>query len=334
MASREEKLKQREKGRGEEKRRGATDNASESSGDGAALTQGERWYLSSAGVWPRCRGSACEHGRTRDIVDGCGCGLPTRRLPHRFLAQSALKSGLTCHAAPAESFLSRCIFAHGVRTYSPRTGTMGMGQPTWYEDGTVQAITKSGVRLKVGGPSLEELAVPSTLPLGFVSPDGRTLYARASAVGMEIFDVPSGAPSGSVAVPKDWRPVALSPDGRTFALWSLDPKATAKLAVMGVDGTDFRPMSASISGRIVGQEAGRPVRWTSDGSALFVAVSTGDDLSAIQRVSVAGGPAVTISANIRGLRAFDISPDERRIAYSIDRPTTDVWLLDLKAALK
>jgi hypothetical protein len=46
-------------------------------------------------------------------------------------------------------------------------------------------------------------------------------------------------------------------------------------------------------------------------------------------------PAVIVIGEApRGHRPFDISPAERRIAYSTAHTTNDVWVLDLKAALK
>lgn len=218
-----------------------------------------------------------------------------------------------------------------LRTYVPRTGTMGSGQPTWHSDGTVQAVTKSGVRLKLGVAALEEVTVPATLPMGFTSPDGRTVYANVPNGGVEAFDVTTGARVATLPVPKGWRAAGLSPNGRTFALILDGP---ANLAVIGVDGNGFRPLTTRIRGRIGGREAGRPVVWTRDGSALLVAVIGDDDRSTIRRVPIDGGPMTTVAAGITGLRSFAVSPDERRIAYSLHRPKTEVWTLDLKASLK
>jgi Tol biopolymer transport system component len=214
-----------------------------------------------------------------------------------------------------------------LRTYAPRTGGMGTGRPTWYFDGTVQAIARSGIRLKVGGTVLEEVTVPATLSMGHVSPDGRTLYADARDAGIEILDVSSGTRTGGIPLPTNWRMAALSSDGRNLALAKFeDNDAPAKLAVVGVDGSGFRELSASINGA-----TRESVIWTRDGTALLVEVYTGKNISAIQRLPITGGQPVTIAANIVGLRSFVISPDERRIAYSTDRPSTDVWMLDLKA---
>ena len=202
--------------------------------------------------------------------------------------------------------------------------TSGTGRPTWHPDGTVQAIGRSGVRLKVG-TALEEV-VTATLPMEYVSPDGRTLYAAARDAGIEMFDASNGSRTGSIALPNTWRPAALSPDGRSFALIGGNTGQPAMLAVIGVDGRGFRQLPSSFSGATPDS-----VRWTRDGTALFVEVDSGNDVSSIQRVPISGGQPVTIATKIVGLRSFDISPDERRIAYSIDRPSTDVWMLDLNA---
>jgi dipeptidyl aminopeptidase/acylaminoacyl peptidase len=221
-----------------------------------------------------------------------------------------------------------------LRTYAPRTGTMGMGQPTWYADGTVQAVNRSGIRLKVGPTDLEEVAVPATLPMGFASPDGRTVYGNTTNSEVPVFDVSTGTRTGSITLPKDWRAGGLSPDGRTFALVNFEAGAAAKLALIGTDGGGFRPIPTSLAGGVAGREAIRSITWSRDGRAMLVAVHTGDDRTSIQRVPVDGGAAITLVQGIVSLRSFAISADERRIAYSTDRPSTDVWTLDLKAALK
>jgi Tol biopolymer transport system component len=244
----------------------------------------------------------------------------------------AYKRRTTNPARPLEMVV-QTLETGELRTYSPRSGVMGAGRPTWYPDGTVQAIARSGVRLKVGGTALEELSVPATLRMGYVSPDGRTLY-DATPDAVEIFDASTGTRTGSFPLPKNWRPAAISPDGRSLALVNLDNESPVRLGVIGVDGSGFRQLSAVANRLMLGEDPRGSVGWTRDGSALVVRVSTAKDVSAIQRVPIAGGQPVTIAANIVGLRSFDISADERRIAYSTDRPTTDVWVLDLKAALK
>jgi Tol biopolymer transport system component len=217
-----------------------------------------------------------------------------------------------------------------MRTYAS-TRTMGTGRPTWYSDGTVQAIRRSGIRLNVAGAAVEEVAVPATLPMGLLSPDGRVLYSVDGGDGVvDIFDVATGTRTGGVSLPSGWRPARLSPDGRFLALAKVaDDRVPNTLAVIGVDGTGFRQMAGSFVGA-----TSYSVLWARDGTALFAEAETSKDVSSIQRVPIDGGKPTTIAANLGELLSFDISPDERRIAYSINVSTTDVWMLDLKGAVK
>jgi Tol biopolymer transport system component len=217
-----------------------------------------------------------------------------------------------------------------LRTYSPVAGAMGDGRPTWYNDGTVQAIWRSGIRLKTAGSALEEVEVPRTLPMGYVSPDGHTLYATGNNGGVDTFDVTSGTRTGSISLPEGWRFAALSPNGQSLALVSFaNDKAPTRLGLIGIDGTGFRQLQTSVLGPGV-----QTVSWTRDSTALLVEVQTRKNVSSIQRVALDGGAPVTIASDLGELLSFAISPDGRRIAYSINRPTTDVWMLELKAASK
>ena len=182
------------------------------------------------------------------------------------------------------------------------------------------------------GVTLEEISA-APLPLGFLSPDGRILYAGTPDGPIDVFDVASGTRSGSIALSKNWRPAGLSPDGRLLALVTRENALASKLAVIGVDGSGLRELSAAVT-PLWGLEGRNAAVWTRDGRALFVAVSTGKDMASIQRVPIDGGTPVTIAANVGEVRSFAISPDERRIAYSLNRPTTDVWTLDLRSAFK
>ena len=99
--------------------------------------------------------------------------------------------------------------------------------------------------------------------------------------------------------------------------------------MIGIDGSGFRELPGSFAGATT-----YSVSWTRDGTALLAKMDTVKDVSSIQRVPIDGGKPTTIATNLGELLSFDISPDQRRIAYSINRPTTDVWMLDLRGALK
>ena len=262
------------------------------------------------------------------VVDELNGQVPAWSLDGKYLAYKRR----TTNPGRAVELVVRSSETGESLTYSPREGNMGTGQPAWYGDGTVQAVTRSGVRVRVGD-TLEEITAAARLPLGPLSADGRTLYAGTPEGTIDVFDVTSGTRSTSISLSKNWRPAGVSPDGRLLALVARDNESPLKLAVVGVDGSGFRALPAS-SAPLAGLQARNPVVWMRDGRALFVAVSTGRDMASIQRVPINGGAPVTIAANIGEVRSFDISPDERRIAYSLNRPTTDVWMLDLKAALK
>ena len=267
--------------------------------------------------------------RTVETLNGI---VPEWSTDGRFLAY---KRHTTNPARPVELVI-RTSETSQLRTYTPRTGNMGTARPAWHIDGTVQAVGQSGIRVKVLGSSLEEIQTPR-LPFGSISPDGRTWYTGGvgTDTGFGGFDVSSGARTSRITIPNNWRPAGLSPDGKTFVLVSDQVGPGQTLAVIGVDGSGFRQLPARLAGRINGESPRltRPI-WTSDGSALIVSVDTGNDTSALQRVPVAGGQPITLVANIAALRTFDISPDNRQIAISFDRPAFDIWALDLKAVLK
>ncbi len=262
--------------------------------------------------------------RTLDTLNGTA---PAWSLDGRYLA---FKRRTTNPGRPVEMVV-RTVDTGELRTYSSRAQTMGAGRPTWYADGTVQAIRRSGIRLNLGGAALEEVSVPATLPMGLLSPDGRTLFSVDSSDGVvDIFDVASGTRTGGVPLSSGWRPARLSPDGRTLALVrAANDGVQTRLAVIGIDGSGFRELPGSFAGATT-----YSVSWTRDGTALLAKMDTVKDVSSIQRVPIDGGKPTTIATNLGELLSFDISPDQRRIAYSINRPTTDVWMLDLRGALK
>ncbi|HEX8029838.1 MAG TPA: hypothetical protein VF491_15300 [Vicinamibacterales bacterium] len=217
-----------------------------------------------------------------------------------------------------------------LKTYAaPIPGTMRTGRPTWYADGAMQPFLRNGFRLKASGATLETITAPSTLPMGQVSPDGNTLYV-STAGGIDQFDVASGIRRGNISLPPSWRFAALSPNGQLAALVRFnDTKTPSQLAVIGIDGSGFRQLPTAVIGA-----TSATVIWTRDSSALLVKVDVRKNVSSIQRVPLDGGAPVTIASELGELLSFDLSPDGRRIAYSLNPPTTDVWMLDVKAALK
>jgi len=159
-------------------------------------------------------------------------------------------------------------------------------------------------------------------------PDGQRLLLAANEEGkpvrLYVQSIESGAPravSGPglrFAPPSD----VVSPDGRVAAV--LDGEERAVL--FPLDGSEPRPAPGFVPGDV-------PVRWSSDGSALFV--FRFDEVPArLRRVDVATGNRIEVTtitpgdpAGIESFVAAQVAPDGRSWVYSYFQYRNDLHLV-------
>jgi len=218
-------------------------------------------------------------------------------------------------------------------------------QPRWFHNGSgwLQLIRSGNdapawyfADLKTGEFKRVITQNASHSPVAALSSDNKTLYVAARDPNdtgnffdrIVAIDVATGQekpvlriPGSSGVLPRAPGGVAmaLSPDGRTLALMMRNPATPARLALVGIDGSNYREIYTTndIRGTVVDKLA-----WTPDGRSILFAMSVSDRESSerrIMRISADGGKPESIGLQVNALSTFDISPDSMRIVVS----TTD-----------
>ena len=102
----------------------------------------------------------------------------------------------------------------------------------------------------------------------------------------------------------------VSPDGKSIAYIS-KRSGNAALWLMDVDGRNARRVTAD------GVRAWRP-RFAPDGQSIFFLMERGER-TVLARIQVAGGAPSVIADDVYSESFFDVSPDGRRVAYTIKK---------------
>jgi len=128
--------------------------------------------------------------------------------------------------------------------------------------------------------------------------------------------------------------IALSPDGGTLAITWRKAGYDARLALVHVDGSDYREIYSFKSGRVSDKLA-----WTRDGrEILFATAGSINGDWQIMRIATGGGKPQSIGVTVKALSTFSLSPDDSRIAFSTTAAGTSTDELsvidDLFALLK
>jgi Tol biopolymer transport system component len=162
-----------------------------------------------------------------------------------------------------------------------------------------------------------------------ISVDGKTLYANtftgngnfitgnviaydvASGERKQIFSLPA-QPSAltNPEGPAAGRYIALSPDGNTLAVIRRPPGPDPRLALVGVNGDEYREI-------VISQGTLRTVAWTRDSRSILYTTLKPDtaDTWLLMQIPARGGDAVFTGLEITGLSYLDVSPDGSRIAF-------------------
>ncbi len=198
---------------------------------------------------------------------------------------------------------------------------------------------------------------PAILPHAGVralAPDGKTLYLGVWANAEQYsqldrivaLDLTSGRYRDIFRLPfeKAHLPtavgelqMAMSPDGSHLALQMIDPTTkTARLAVIGTDGSGYRELAADLPGRLINNK----LTWSNDGRIYFTAAmglaESNYEKHRIMRIPAAGGAPEDTGIEIEALEKFDVSGDGARLAYGSLRPEgwgMLLWRLDAGAIL-
>jgi Tol biopolymer transport system component len=164
-----------------------------------------------------------------------------------------------------------------------------------------------------------------------ISPDDKTLYTAAGEPDkfngfdrIVAVDLSTGQErevlrfSGTPELPGGGGVgIAISPDGRSLAVASTNPKtAEARLVRVDVDGGNYRELHGPYRANTTWEK----LVWTQDGRSIVFATSIGgrnsQRKSEIMRIGSAGGSPESTGVTIDNLRTFDLSPDGLRIAYA------------------
>ena len=156
----------------------------------------------------------------------------------------------------------------------------------------------------------------------YVVPDHTrpTLLARGNE--LVVFDLSAGKVTERFALPiKDWiREIALSPDGRTLAMWTdrvLTGGTSAGLSRIDVDGTGYRELYV---GRGGGRRDGK-LAWTKDGRSILFGKRGNTDDWQIMKISADGGKEQFTGLRVKGLQSISLSPDGSRLAFDGSAPS-------------
>ncbi len=168
------------------------------------------------------------------------------------------------------------------------------------------------------------------------SPDGKTVvYANASATfRLRKVGIDGGTPT-VLSNEIMFFPV-FSPDGTMIAAGSLgDLTKPPKLAILGAEAGEIRHAYDVAPDTVVSGDGGTSIRWTKDGRAVLVIVSSEEGGSTLwaQPVGAPGAPAVpakkimNLTNNGEQVWSFALSPDGKQIAYARGLRVTDAVLI-------
>lgn len=166
--------------------------------------------------------------------------------------------------------------------------------------------------------------------LAVLSPDDRLLYVvpdhtRPSLLArgneLVVFDLSAGKVTERFALPiKAWiREIALSPDGRTLAMWTDEvfTGTSAGLSRIDVDGTGYRELYV---GRGGDRRDGK-LAWTRDGRSILFGKRSNTDDWQIMKISADGGKEQFTGLRVKGLQSISLSPDGSRLAFDGSAPS-------------
>jgi Tol biopolymer transport system component len=139
-----------------------------------------------------------------------------------------------------------------------------------------------------------------------------------------VVDVPTRMEKQRLTLPvaNSIRELALSPDGRTLAMWTVADTRTeeSRLFRVGIDGSGYREL---YRGR------GATIAWARDGSSIFFGQSdTGHAYCLgcnhdwqVMRIPAAGGKEQFTGLRVKGLQYISLSPDGKRLAFDGSSPS-------------
>jgi hypothetical protein len=198
-------------------------------------------------------------------------------------------------------------------------------------NGAATASSNSLYRMDLQGSAQPVSKLPARISFfqSTISPDAKTIYVNAvTGTGgfvqgtIVAFDVATGERKQAFPLKADVNPpsvsggpgpgryVSISPDGNTIAVLRRPHMPDAHLALVGVNGDDYREL-------VTGAGPLRSVAWTSDGrSVLFTQLKPNSaDTWLLMQKPANGGEAVFTGLEITGLTYLDVSKDGARIAF-------------------
>ncbi len=168
------------------------------------------------------------------------------------------------------------------------------------------------------------------VPWAVLSPDGNRLYNLGPA-GLAEHDLVSGR----------GRTIAQAPEGTGFVLLAISPdgkflatqlngrgKKPNSLAVLRVDTGEIREVTT-----IPPPNWFQNIAWTPDGRHLlftkhFAAGGSESEKVELCRVAVDSGEEQDLGLSLQGIRDLSIHPDGRRIAFTVMRDVTEIWIME------
>jgi Tol biopolymer transport system component len=169
---------------------------------------------------------------------------------------------------------------------------------------------------------IAKLEFPTWPELMQLSPDDKIIYAAPRPLQgtagnnmVAIIDVSTGKEIRRLMVPisDEIEELALSPDGRTLAMWSVaDPKTgQSHLFRIGVDGSGYRELYRGHA---------HSLAWTPDSRSLFFAKSDNGEDWQVMRIPADGGKEQSTGLRVKNLQYISLSPDGTRLAFDGDAP--------------
>jgi len=221
------------------------------------------------------------------------------------------------------------------RTYPTSLGFTGFWTPGWYSDGKAiltglggsQPAKPGYYRVDIASGEWKQITAAERAPMAISADDKTHVDIRPDAI--VAIDVAAGTEKKILPVDPDirWIALALSPDGRTLAIWRTDMRARkTSLATIGMDGSNYRELyNPKFSNSNPGRFA--QLAWTRDGQTILFdrprEVDAKNPASwttrphQIMRIPAQGGTPGPTGIETEGtLVNMDISPDGSRIAYS------------------
>ena len=121
--------------------------------------------------------------------------------------------------------------------------------------------------------------------------------------------------------------IALSPDGRTLAMATIDPKnREMRIELVDTNGNNHRELAGPFRNASALTDK---LAWTKDGRSIQFArpEENGNGSLEIVRIGIEGGSTEFTGLRVSGLSTFDLSPDGLRIAFSTIAGTSAAELL-------